>query len=103
MPLIVIQTKILKLCQLIKLIPNDLVSLSHLDYQIPIEKHLDEYRELIDEIESQTQFFSNKRTHWSMNHARTHDDFLLHLSEIKTPSHQKVGLYRARPRPRALP
>ena len=59
------QTTTLKLFQKLKIIAPDLISSSHLDYQIPLEKHLYEYRELLFEIEHQTQFFTKIAPHWS--------------------------------------
>ncbi|MDE1315582.1 hypothetical protein MEG05_16105 [Vibrio aestuarianus] len=46
------------------IVAPDLISSSHLDYQIPLEKHLYEYRELLFEIEHQTQFFTKIAPHW---------------------------------------
>ncbi|MEJ3626073.1 hypothetical protein WM008_20600 [Vibrio vulnificus] len=59
------QATALKLFQKLKIIAPDLISSSHLDYQIPLEKHLDEYRELLYEIEHQTHFFTQIAPHWS--------------------------------------
>lgn len=61
------QATALKLFQKLKIIAPDLISSSHLDYQIPLEKHLDEYRELLYEIEHQTHFFTQIAPHWSKN------------------------------------
>lgn len=99
MSLLIIQTKILIFCQALKLIPTDLISSSHLDFQIPIERHLDEYRELIEEIERQTQFFSNTTTPWSRNHAYTHDEFLLFLCTCHS---KKTKPKKIRSRPSVL-
>ncbi len=93
------QTTALKLFQKLKIIPSDLISSSHLDYQIPLEKHLDEYRELLFEIEHQTHFFTQIAPHWSKSHALLHDDLLEHLLEKKGTKEQQVQQYRTRPKP----
>ena len=77
------QKRALKLLQKLKIIAPDLISSAHLDYQIPLEKHLYEYRELLFEIEHQTHFFTKVAPHWSKNHALLHDDFLEYLLENK--------------------
>lgn len=93
------QTTMLKLFQKLKIIAPDLISSSHLDYQIPLEKHLDEYRELLFEIEHQTHFFTQIAPHWSKSHASLHDDFLEHLLENKRSAPRTMQQYRSRPKP----
>ncbi|EHJ9985469.1 hypothetical protein KB976_004610 [Vibrio parahaemolyticus] len=93
------QAAALKLFQKLKIIAPDLISSSHLDYQIPLEKHLDEYRELLYEIEHQTHFFTQIAPHWSKNHALLHDDLLEHLLEKKGTKEKQIQQYRTRPKP----
>ncbi|EPW6410802.1 hypothetical protein ACWOIF_004050 [Vibrio vulnificus] len=93
------QATALKLFQKLKIIAPDLISSSHLDYQIPLEKHLDEYRELLYEIEHQTHFFTQIAPHWSKNHALLHDDLLERLLEKKVPNKKQIQQYRTRPKP----
>ncbi|MFA0156816.1 hypothetical protein [Vibrio sp. 10N.261.46.A3] len=95
------QTLALNLLQKLKVVSPDLISSSHLDYQIPLEKHLDEYRELLFEIEHQTQFFTKIAPHWSKNHALLHDDFLENLLE-KRSNTSPVQQYRTRPKPQFI-
>ncbi|MFA0072126.1 hypothetical protein AB4396_00290 [Vibrio cyclitrophicus] len=102
MSLFIIQAKLLKLCQKIKLIPDDLISLSHIEHHIPIERQLDEYRELIEEIEKHTQFFSTGRAPWSKNHAYTLDEYLQALCLCKSHNRRRVGVSKIRPRPAVL-
>ncbi|MGF1883942.1 hypothetical protein [Vibrio splendidus] len=92
------QTLALSFFQKLKIIDPELILSSHLDYQIPLEKHLYEYRELLFEIEHQTQFFTKIAPHWSKNHALLHDNFLEHLLEKKTKASQ-IQQYRSRPKP----
>lgn len=94
-----IQTIALKLLQKLKIIAPDLISSSHLDYQIPLEKHLDEYRELLSEIEHQTHFFTQIAPHWSKNHASLHDDFLVYLIDKKRKNEKQSQRFRTRSRP----
>ena len=93
------QTTALKLFQKLKIIAPDLISSSHLDHQIPLEKHLNEYRELLFEIEHQTHFFTQIAPHWSKSHALLHDDFLEYLLEKKGTEPQTMQQYRSRPKP----
>ncbi|MFA0121478.1 hypothetical protein AB4400_08630 [Vibrio sp. 10N.261.48.A2] len=93
-----IQKFALKLLQKFHIVEPDLISSSHFDYQIPLEKHLDEYRELLFEIEHQTQFFTKVAPHWSKNHALLHDDFLENLLKKRTKT-SPVQQYRTRPKP----
>ncbi|WP_234498172.1 hypothetical protein [Vibrio maritimus] len=97
-----IQTIALKLLQKLKLIPNDLISLSQLDYQVPLEKHLDEYRELITTIENQTQFFSQSKTPWSRNHALIHDEYLSFLCACKSNTSKSKSGSPVRDRPKVI-
>ena len=53
MTLSTLQHHLLTLCQKLKLLPGNLVPLPHREHGISIEKQLDEYRELIEEIEKQ--------------------------------------------------
>lgn len=97
-----IQTNILKLCQTLKLVPDNLIPISRLELYIPIEKQLDEYRELIIGIEKQTLFFSNGPTPWSKNHAYTLDEYLLSLYEYKHDGKVEPEFYKIRPRPTVI-
>ncbi len=99
MSLMLIRTSVLKLCQKLKIIPDDLVSLSQLEQAMPIEKQLDEYRELIEDIEKQTHFFSRGTTHWSKNHAFTLDEYLQTLCQRKIHRGRKIASCKIRPRP----
>ncbi|MEZ9361423.1 hypothetical protein AB4175_16290 [Vibrio cyclitrophicus] len=93
------QKRALKLLQKLKIIAPDLISSAHLDYKIPLEKHLDEYRELLYEVEHQTQFFTKIAPHWSKNHALLHDNFLEHLLKKKGTKVSQIQQYRTRPKP----
>ncbi|MBE8574096.1 hypothetical protein [Vibrio sp. OPT18] len=97
-----IQLKMLQLCKTLKFIPDDLISLSQIEHHIPIEKQLDEYRELIEEIEKQTHFFSHAITPWSKNHAYTLDEYLLTLCQRKKNDGRKNSIYPIRPRTTAI-
>lgn len=79
--------------------PKHAVDLSQLPSGITATKQLDEYRELLEDIEKQTGYFS-KRTNWpSNNHARTLDETLTYLHEQSAqPSRQP----RLRERPKFL-
>lgn len=102
MSLFILQTQLFKLFQKLKIIPEDLISLSSLDHHLPIERQLDEYRELIEEIEKQTHFFSTGKAHWSKNHAYTLDEYLQALCQHSQLNRRKTGVSRIRPRPSVL-
>ena len=102
MSLLFIQTNLLKLGQKLKMIPADLIPLSHIDHHIPIEKQLDEYRELINEIEKQTHFFTDGRSPWSKDHAYTLDKYLQTRCQCKKRSRRTVDFHKIRPRPTAI-
>lgn len=102
MSLFILQTKLLKLCQKLKIIPEDLISLSNLEHHLSIERQLDEYRELIEEIEKQTHFFSTGEVPWSKNHAYTLDEYLQALCQYSQLNRRQVGVSEIRPCPSVL-
>ena len=80
-------------------LPKHVIDLSQLPNGITTAKQLDEYRELLEDIEKQTGYFS-KRANWpSNNHARTLDETLMYLHE---QSAQPTRQPRLRERPKFL-
>ncbi|ASI93426.1 hypothetical protein BSZ05_26615 (plasmid) [Vibrio mediterranei] len=97
MRLLSLQYRVLKMAQRLRLLPPNL-PIDKLHSPISIRHRLDEYREMLEDIENQTQFFSNG-PHWSKNHALTLDDFLGQLEALSTTPHSTRHL---RPQPSFL-
>ncbi|MEG3223285.1 hypothetical protein PD716_21960 [Vibrio gigantis] len=95
-----LQTFLLHTFTLLRLIPNDVIFTKQLDRYPDITKRLDEYRELIENIENQTHYFSSEQGVWSKHHALLHDEYLQYLLTLRNPSpHQ---MHRLRERPKCL-
>nr|MCC4819937.1 hypothetical protein [Vibrio lentus] len=55
-----LQNFLLNTLTLLRLIPSDVIHIKQLDHYPDITKRLDEYRELIENIEKQTHYFSSE-------------------------------------------
>ncbi|WP_259397605.1 hypothetical protein [Vibrio sp. SG41-7] len=55
-----LQNFLLNTLTLLRLIPSDVIHTKQLDHYPDITKRLDEYRELIENIEKQTHYFSSE-------------------------------------------
>lgn len=102
-----IQHRLFHLLKAVNLLPSNVILTDQLDFAYSVAKRLDEQRELIDEIEKHTGYFSSENGRWSKNHAITQDDYLIKLFTLRynvEPSEEhfdKLGLY-VRERPRVL-
>jgi hypothetical protein len=54
-----------------------------LDFARTVGKRLDEHRELIEDIERATGYFSSEAGQWSRGHALTQDDYLIKLYTLR--------------------
>lgn len=94
-----IRTRLFYLLKAAKLLPNNIILPHQLDFAFSVAKRLDEHRELIEEIEKHTGYFSSKNGRWSKNYAITQDDYLIKLFTLRysvepTEKHvDKLGLY----------
>ena len=80
---------------------NDLKMVRFLDLGRGLEKQLDEYRQLLEAIEKETEYFSSKQGCFSVSHANELDNYLSHLYELrfgKKPDPNNAITY-LRPRP----
>ena len=76
--------KFFNLLQTFKLLPNNVILTGSLDsHTRGIEKQLDEYRELLENIELATGYFSSPQGEFSCCHAATLDDYLSHLYTLR--------------------
>lgn len=71
---------LLKKC---RLLPLTLMDCRELDYARTVGKRLDEHRELIEDIERSTSYFSSEEGRWSKEHALTQDDYLVKLYTLR--------------------
>ncbi len=92
------QTFLLDTLTLLRLIPSDVIHIKQLDRYPDITKRLDEYRELIENIEKQTHYFSSEQGIWSKHHALLHDKYLQYLLTLRNPSPQQMRHLRERPK-----
>ncbi|MUK41533.1 hypothetical protein GNP61_08155 [Aliivibrio fischeri] len=74
-----IQHILFNLLKAIKFLPSDIILTNQLDFAHNVAKRLDEHRELIEDIENHTGYFTSKNGQWSRNHAITQDDYLIKL------------------------
>ena len=65
------------------LLPDNIIAAQELDVIRGIEKQLDEYRELLEDIERRTGYFSSPQGEFSSFHAATLDDYLSHLYTLR--------------------
>ena len=102
-----IRTGLFHLLKAAKRLPNNIILPHQLDFAFSVAKRLDEHRELIEEIEKHTGYFSSENGRWSKNHAITQDDYLIKLFTLRynvEPSKEhfdRLGLY-VRERPHVL-
>ncbi|MGF1903523.1 hypothetical protein [Aliivibrio salmonicida] len=54
-----------------------------LDFARGVEKQLDEYRELLENIEAATGYFSSDNGEFSIGHAAMLDDYLCHIYTLR--------------------
>ncbi|MBD6945048.1 hypothetical protein [Vibrio parahaemolyticus] len=87
------------------------INVKQLDYAYHVAKRLDEHRELIENIEKATGFFSLPEHSSYREIAKAQDDYLLHLYELRMghsvvecphPSKFTAQFPYVRPRPRCL-
>ena len=64
-------------------LPDDLIQVKTLDLGRGLEKQLDEYRELLENIEAETGYFSSSRGEFSVSHAGSLDNYLSYLYELR--------------------
>ena len=102
-----IQNGLFHLLKAVKLLPNNAILTHQLDFAYNVAKRLDEHRELIEEIERKTGYFSSKNEWWSKGHAITQDDYLTKLFILRynvepTKHHLAKLRLRVRDRPTVL-
>lgn len=82
-------------------LPNDLIQVKTLDYGRGLEKQLDEYRELLENIEAETGYFSSSQGEFAVCHAASLDNYLSDLYAlrygIKANSHEPLDYLRKKP------
>ena len=72
--------KLFTLLQKLKLLPDNIILTESLDlHRGGIEKQLDEYREMLENIELATGYFSSPQGEFSCCHATTLDNYLSYL------------------------
>jgi hypothetical protein len=102
-----IQNRLFFLLKTLKLLPNNAILTHQLDFDHSVAKRLDEHRELIENIEKSTGYFSSKNGWWSKGHAITQDDYLIKLFILRynvepTKNHLTKLHLRVRERPCVL-
>ena len=89
--------KLFTLLQKFKLLPNNVILTESLDlHRGGIEKQLDEYRELLENIELATGYFSSPQGEFSCCHATTLDNYLSYLYTLRhgvKPNEEKPITY----------
>ena len=76
--------KLFTLLQKFKLLPDNIILTESLDlHRGGIEKQLDEYRELLENIELATGYFSSPQGEFSCYQATRLDDYLSHLYTLR--------------------
>ena len=76
--------KLFTLLQKLKLLPDNVILTGSLDlHRGGIEKQLDEYRELLENIELATGYFSSPQGEFSCYQATRLDDYLSHLYTLR--------------------
>ncbi|WIG71476.1 hypothetical protein KEC58_22205 (plasmid) [Photobacterium damselae] len=85
----------------LELIPNDALLLSDLPLSPCAKKRLDEFRELIERIEDETQFFSSSPSAWfSKSHAQDTDRLLAALQGFEDS--RATRRFSVRPQPECI-
>ena len=64
-------------------LPSTMIDSHELDFARTVGKRLDEHRELIEDIERATGYFSSEAGQWSRGHALTQDDYLIKLYTLR--------------------
>ncbi|MGL4476334.1 MAG: hypothetical protein ACRCT7_18080 [Shewanella sp.] len=88
----------------LNLLPSKIIAIQELDYIRGVEKQLDEYRELLEDIEQQTGYFSSLQGEFSSFHASTLDDYLTHLYQLRysAPPNPNKPMNALRHKPRFI-
>ena len=74
---------LLKLLKKWQCLPSIMIDSHELDFARTVGKRLYEHRELIEDIERATGYFSSEAGQWSRGHAPTQDDYLIKLYTLR--------------------
>lgn len=92
------QNIVFNLLKRLNLLSDNLIQTSQLDYLPNVAKRLDEHRELIEDIEKHTGYFSSEQGRWSRAHALALDEYLQYLVKLRNAPQKGLGNIRKQPK-----
>lgn len=78
-----IKLTLFRLLKILNLLPDNVIQTDSLEFARGAEKQLDEYRELLENIEAATGYFSSDKGEFSIGHAAMLDDYLCHIYTLR--------------------
>ncbi len=92
-----LKSKLFRLLKRLNLLPDNLIDVIDLELGRGLDKQRDELRELLENIEAETGYFSSEAGSFSAHHAATLDDYLCHLHLIRNGLTKPKNYVRKRP------
>lgn len=92
-----LKSKLFRLLKRLNLLPDNLIDVTDLELGRGLDKQRDELRELLENIEAATGYFSSEAGSFSTHHAATLDDYLCHLHLVRSGLTKPKNYVRNRP------